>query len=118
MKRDWELIRKIMIAIEETPSDTDVSSFSIDGYAPEFVGYHLKLLSDAKLIDSINASSDDMRYEYYAQELTLGGHEFLDNIRRDTNWNKIKKIVKDKGLELTFDSVKSAASYIIMKMLS
>lgn len=118
MKRDWELIRKIMIAIEEAPFDVHISSFSIDGYDPEFVGYHLKLLSDARLIDSINSSSDEMRYEYYVQELTLTGHEFLDNIRSDTNWNKIKKIVKDKGLELTFDTVKSAASYMVMKLFS
>ena len=118
MKRDWELIRKIMLAIESSPCDMHVSSFSIEEYDPEIVGYHIKLLSDARLVEAINSSSDETMYEYYAQDLTLAGHEFLDNIRSDTNWNKIKTLIKSKGGELTFETIKAAASYMIVKLFS
>ncbi|QHJ83042.1 MAG: hypothetical protein [Caudoviricetes sp.] len=118
MKRDWELIRKIMLAIEASPCDMQVSSFSIKDYDPEIVGYHIKLLSDALLVEAINSSSDETMYEYYAQDLTLAGHEFLDNIRSDTNWNKIKTLIKSKGGELTFETIKAAASYMIVKLFS
>ena len=118
MKRDWELIRKIMLAIEASPCDMQVSSFSIKDYDPEIVGYHIKLLSDALLVEAINSSSDETMYEYYAQDLTLAGHEFLDNIRSDTNWNKIKTLIKGKGGELTFETIKAAASYMIVNLFS
>lgn len=118
MKRDWELIRKIMLAIEASPCDMQVSSFSIKDYDPEIVGYHIKLLSDALLVEAINSSSDETMYEYYAQDLTLAGHEFLDNIRSDTNWNKIKTLIKSKGGELTFETIKAAASYMIVNLFS
>ena len=118
MKRDWELIRKIMLAIEASPCDMQVSSFSIKDYDPEIVGYHIKLLSDALLVEAINSSSDETMYEYYAQDLTLAGHEFLDNIRSDTNWNKINTLIKSKGGELTFETIKAAASYMIVKLFS
>ena len=118
MKRDWELIRTIMLALESSPCDMHVSSFSIEEYDPEIVGYHIKLLSDARLVEAINSSSDEMIYEYYAQDLTLAGHEFLDNIRSDTNWNKIKNLIKGKGGELTFETIKAAASFMIVNLFS
>lgn len=107
-----------MLAIEASPCDMQVSSFSIKDYDPEIVGYHIKLLSDALLVEAINSSSDETMYEYYAQDLTLAGHEFLDNIRSDTNWNKIKTLIKSKGGELTFETIKAAASYMIVKLFS
>lgn len=79
MKRDWELIRKIMLAIEASPCDMQVSSFSIKDYDPEIVGYHIKLLSDALLVEAINSSSDETMYEYYAQDLTFDPRQ---NIRQ------------------------------------
>lgn len=36
----------------------------------------------------------------------MEGHDLLETIRTDTIWNKIKNISKDKGVELTFDTIK------------
>lgn len=30
----------------------------------------------------------------------MGGHEFLDSIRNEGIWNKVKDVVKSKGLEI------------------
>lgn len=57
-------------------------------------------------------------FVHFFGEDQLAGHEFLDNIRSDTNWNKIKTLIKSKGGELTFETIKAAASYMIVKLFS
>lgn len=118
MKRDWELIRKLLIAVENSSYDENITPYSISGYDPELVGYHIKLLSDARLVDVIRSNSDSMIYEYYASDLTLSGHEFLDGIRNENSWKKIKTIIKSKGAELTFDTVKAAIAYLVANLFT
>jgi hypothetical protein len=44
----------------------------------------------------------------YATELTWEGHEFLDNIKVDSTWTKVKEISKPKSLELSVDVIRCA----------
>jgi len=52
-----------------------------------------------------------------ALRLTWEGHELLDKIRSETMWNKIKTLAKEKGLELTFDTVKALAAVALTSIL-
>lgn len=45
--------------------------------------------------------------------LTWLGHEFLDKIRNETAWNKIKNIVKSKGVDMSFDVIKIVGQIVI-----
>jgi hypothetical protein len=38
---------------------------------------------------------------------TWAGHDLLHTLRSKTVWQRIKTTAKDKGIELTFDAVKS-----------
>jgi hypothetical protein len=40
-------------------------------------------------------------------ELTWQGHDLLDTIRSKAIWEKIKSTAREKGIELTFDAVKT-----------
>ena len=44
-----------------------------------------------------------------AFNLTWDGHEFLDAIRNEGTWNKIKAFVKEKSASLSFDVIKAVA---------
>ena len=48
MKRDLELIRKMVLAIEDAPSGY-APELKFEGYTDEQVGYHAYLLLDAGL---------------------------------------------------------------------
>ena len=109
MKRNWDLIRRILLKLEEK-ADTDsfLHSDQVKGYAAEVVAYHYKLMADAELIN-IDDISDMGGEDYAALSLTWQGHEFLDNIRNDTVWNKVKATIKSKGVDLSFELIKTVA---------
>ena len=50
-------------------------------------------------------------------ELTWNGHEFLDKIRADITWNKIKNYSKEKGVALSFSVVTALTKKLIMDAL-
>lgn len=104
MKRNWELIRKILLKLEQKVDDTPLDSESIKGFSVDVVEYHYQLLEQAKLIE-------------IKHNLTWQGHEFLDKIRSDTAWNKIKQIIKTKGIDLSFDAIKLAGKSLLISLL-
>ena len=55
--------------------------------------------------------------EFFAQRLTWEGHEFLDSIRSDTVWTKTKKRFTEKGIDMSFDLVKSVAQVMVKAAL-
>ena len=111
MKRDMDLIRKILRAVEESAFKPGI--LQIDGYTSEEVAYHSKLLCDEELITGLDVSSQDGE-GYLIEGLTWTGHDFLDASRNDTVWNKAKEVIKDKGGGFTFDILKS----LLNKLLS
>ena len=99
MKRDMDLIRKILLVAE-----SDVHGFAtekaieIDGYTQEEIGYHVYLLGEAGLAKVI-----DMTFDQSASpsarvlNLTWEGHEFLDSSRENHIWNQAKDAIGKLG---------------------
>ncbi|MFM4928558.1 DUF2513 domain-containing protein [Aeromonas veronii] len=54
---------------------------------------------------------------FTATRLTWAGHEFLDAIRSDTVWNKTKETFTTKGLDMTFDLIKTVAGGVATALL-
>ena len=116
MKRDWDLIRKILLKLEEKADNTSFLENDVfDGVSPIIVNYHYKLLEQAGLITLEDLS--DLDGENYVS-LTWQGHEFFDKIRSDNVWNKIKNAAKAKSLDLSFDVIKSICATLITSILS
>lgn len=114
MKRDMDLCRKILFAIEEQYVDVALYNIGIEGYSMEEVAYHCKILRDAKLISDYGAQyASNQIYSFGVGSLTWEGHEFLDKIREDTIWNKTKGVINGKLLPMTLDVVKEVATSII-----
>ena len=111
MKRDMELIRKILLAAEEDCSGG--LQPTIEGHAEEEIQYHVGLLRQAGLINSINASSLD-RESYIITGLTWEGHDFIDAARNETVWRKALHIFTERGGGMTFELMKQ----LLTKLLS
>ena len=102
MKRDMELIRKIALAIEDSPSGYAPDDLAIDGYSDEQISYHAHLMIQAGLatgIDLTTMGSDSP--EAGLTSLTWDGHEFVEMARDDTRWKKAMGIVEEKGGSVT-----------------
>lgn len=105
MKRDMDLIRAILMAIEEMPTPRPrQTDFKLDGYDPEIVSYHVFLLNDAGLIQASDVSHN-LAFAWAPKRLTWAGHEFLDAARNDNIWAAAKKVCGGAG-SLSFDVLK------------
>jgi hypothetical protein len=119
MKRDWDLIRDVLIEVEAL----NPAQFEDIRYGPLRQSDNVAkdsqavLLWKAGFIEGVDASSMDLGDSVIAQELTWSGHELLDTIRSKPVWEKIKSTAQEKGIELTFDTVmalgKAAVAWII-----
>jgi hypothetical protein len=92
MKRDMDLIRKLMLRLEELDGTGISNSNLLEGYGAEEVMYHNYLLANAGLAIGCDSSSgDSFLPQWYLNALTWDGHEFLDAARNETNWKKAKE---------------------------
>lgn len=108
MKRDMELVRKILLAIEKEGEAAEV-----DGYEEEIIQSHVGLLRQAGLVNAIDASSFDGE-AYIVRGLTWEGHDFIESARNETVWRKAMQIVVEKGGGLTLEVMKQ----LLKKVLS
>jgi hypothetical protein len=102
MKREMDLVRKIIFALEERPSGFAPSDLTITGYIEEQIGYHVHLMIQAGLLEGADATtSEDKSPQAMATCLTWAGHEFADAARDESRWSKAMAIVKEKGGSVT-----------------
>ena len=87
MKRDMDLVREILLAVEEEPSYRSKINLEIAGHSREEVSYHVLLLAEANLIEA--EVSARQAAEHKPKRLTWEGHEFLEAIRQETRWKKV-----------------------------
>lgn len=111
MKRDMDLVRKLLFHFEEKPDAGHMKVPPIEGYEESLIKYHCNLLYDAGLLncEPVKSSTSDRVIYVLPFDLTWAGHEFLDKIRADTTWNRIKAQAKEKSLSLSFNIVTELA---------
>jgi DNA-binding transcriptional ArsR family regulator len=108
MKRDIDLARQILLAIEENP-DADGNGcvdVQVKGHDERNISYHIMLLSEAGLVEARDAS-DSEGLCWMAMRLTHDGHEFLDTSREEGIWQKAKKAVAEKAGGVSLDVIKA-----------
>lgn len=118
VKRDMDLIRNLLIKVEEVyepgAGSINFSKIRIDGYDDKVIAEHLLLMKEAGLIRNINAK----QYVTGSTMLSIGnltneGYDTLEKFRNDTVWNKTKEIARDKGLPMLIDIFSQVASTVI-----
>lgn len=111
MKRDMDLIRLILLRVEEQdPNTSSYESITIDGYTSGEVREHIKLLANAGMISVVH---HDLDGNVWVRSITWDGYDYLDKVRDNTIWKKTKDTIKEKGLPLIFDTIKTISSAFI-----
>lgn len=108
MKRDMELIRKILFFLEDRQEFKAELELPIKGYDRIVVMYHMLLLAQAGLVDFEPERTETGRIiRVHVLGLNWAGHEFLDAVRSENVWRKLLKYTKEKGGALPFELVKT-----------
>lgn len=119
MKRDWEAIREVLIEVEALDQSRHetidyIRTGSENDYAKAHHGILLWREGFIRGVDASDLAGDAV----IAQELTWKGHDLLDTMRSKPLWDRIQAAAKEKGLELTFDTVKALQKIALAAILS
>ncbi|MGO1304555.1 DUF2513 domain-containing protein [Sphingomonas parapaucimobilis] len=124
MKRDMDLIRDLLLQIEngknvfhlidfDTASELGVQiSEKLDKDDVSKYEYHLDLLKNAKMI-KLSISGDGY---WFVETITWEGHDFLESIRDPKIWKSTKDSIYNAG-GFTLDILKAVAKGIIRQKL-
>ena len=104
MKRDIQLIRLLLLWIEEHHDGKTFSSrqVKIEGYSLQEIDYHLRLLQNANFIDKGRKVLPNARMVHFSM-LTSQGCDLLDRIRTTST-------IEDVKIELTTFARSSVSS--------
>ncbi|MEM0949292.1 MAG: DUF2513 domain-containing protein [Pseudomonadota bacterium] len=116
MKRDLEVIRKILLQVEASDDDpTTLKDVTIPGVEQLKISHHIEMLSEAGFVDAVDCTTMD-GHDWQVSRLTWNGYELLDAIRDEEVWEGTKsKLAKVGGYTLPI--VQALASDFIRKQL-
>lgn len=119
MRQDNDLIRKMILAVEDHEHGYAPGDLGLEGYTAEQVGYHAYLLHDAGLAvcsDMTTLGSKSPRWR--VMKLTTKGHEFAAAARTQYLWDEAREEINAKGLAgATLDMLKQLLDRKLRKKL-
>ena len=114
MKLNYDLIREILLVVEEISDGTtnftrgSIGEKYFEHYSEKEFNYHVKYLRDAGFIEP---STGDC-----VIDITPWGRDYLDSIRNIDIWEKTKEKAKPLG-SVAFDVIKDIAKSVILSQL-
>ena len=115
MKRDMDLVRKILFQIEMQKPFERIQ-IKIDDYNMQEIAYHCEMLYEEGYIKDyygITCDNFDGVLKFWVQDLTWEGHELLEAIRQDAIWNRTKQTIREKGLSMAIGTIKTISTAFI-----
>jgi hypothetical protein len=110
VKRDWDVVRAILTEVEAlSPQERHSFTYGLG----EACATHDPATSEHALLLYRAGYLAGIPIDVYgcsaimSPELTWAGHDLLDTIRSNAVWERIKTLSQEKGIELTFDAVKT-----------
>ncbi|MGC9259813.1 MAG: DUF2513 domain-containing protein [Phycisphaerae bacterium] len=107
MKRDLDLIRKILQQCEDFERGCAPPTITVDGYTEEQIGFHIYLAGKAGLMETEDVTQLGSAVPAALPIcLTWQGYEFLEKSRDEGIWSTAKQAAHASG-GMAFDVVKS-----------
>ena len=122
MKRDLDLIRKILLVTEAAKPEQRVSLKDFeDSHADklEEVSEHVQLLDRAGFLDATisNALSPKGPRAFFINRIEWAGYDYLDAVRDPGIWSNTQQQLKKVGGSATLEVVKAVAVKIMSQAL-
>src|SRR5512138_3797220 len=111
MKRDWNLIRQLLLNVE-----SGIFKEVVDGYTEYQVRYHYWLLGDSGLMNVIDISlADSPLPQASPRALTSAGQDFVNLARNEVIWMQAMNKAATVGGSVPFDILKSLLADMVAK---
>jgi Hypothetical protein (DUF2513) len=112
VKRDLDLIRRILIAAEGIdPNEPYLPPTEFSDVDSAVLGEHFKLMTELDLVEaSWSTAVNGVIVPIGIMRLKNPGHDFLAAIRNETIWEKTKVKIKDSVGTTTLELVKVVAT--------
>ena len=130
MKRDLELIRAILLKLEQTDyaggQTSGLKNFEdepyVKGWSASEIAYNYQLMVEGGLV--LSRVPQISSSQLFFNSITWSGHDFLDSVRDPEIWRKTKAvtekagstsfgIVKEVAVELAKELVKGAIGTVL-----
>jgi len=111
VRRDMDLMRKALLAIEELPATAN-QPVILEGHDPQEVQYHVGLLVEYGCVRALKVGASSYAL-YYPGGLTAQGHELADSIRHDGVWERVKELSMRQTGSLTLEGIRRATTVFI-----
>lgn len=115
MRRDSDLIRAILLAVEADERCEVLKVPDIDGYQDEAIYFHTRLLVEKGLLRT-HFPDRVGREPWVCIRLTWEGYDFLDNIRDPAVWKAVKRSAGKVG-NWSIDTLAAIAKAMILARL-
>lgn len=96
MRRDSDLIRAILLAIEADDRCEVLRLPRIEGFSREAIHFHVRLLIEKGLLHSALPDRSASQ-PWLCLRLTWEGYDFVDAIRDPAAWRSVKRAAKKVG---------------------
>ena len=119
MKRDIDLVRSILIYVENAADEVDADEMATERWPIETVAYHVRLMAHLGLVD-VSRDARDMNgntIELTVAGITWDGQDYLDSIREPKVWGRVKKALAGTVGSTTLDVVRQTASMVALAMV-
>ncbi|WP_315074198.1 DUF2513 domain-containing protein [uncultured Clostridium sp.] len=119
MKLNPDCVRDILFTVEEHSTldrgvnypDEELEKLS--DYSKDEILYHIKQCELSGLVTEVSWFLGGTCYISYLSPI---GHEFLADIRSDTNWNKTKDVAKKVG-SFSLSTLKDISAQVIAEVI-
>jgi hypothetical protein len=108
MKREMDLVYKILEFAENKSDFIDPVLPKIYGFDQATICYHVKILAQAGLLEAKDWSTDDGS-NWVLTHMTNYGHDFFENLTQKSIWDAIKSEFKDASLDTIISVSKQLA---------
>jgi len=116
MQRNWDLIRMILLDLEQADGQ-HIKAKEMPPFPADWVALHMKMMEEGGLIEGNDPGFLSGPPQFFALGLTWKGRELLDSIRTDSVWGKTKGLLKEKGVGLTLDTIKAAVTAVVTQLM-
>ncbi len=121
MKQDWDIIREILLKLENS-QPREKKSLSLSDFPEKDwgkVSFHVELLLEAgfikgQMLGELGVEVDN----FLVTRITWTGYEFLNSIRDDSIWSKVKNRFAENSVSMTTDLIKSVAGKILESIMT
>ncbi len=105
MRRDLELLREILLAVEAAEGPFDLTDARLGDHSFPELAHHAELLVEAELLKGEVVYSDSSGIPVYVRilRLTWKGHEFLAIARNERSWREALEACPEGPAAVSFE---------------